>query len=302
MHKSSAGRNGSHQNNERLEFLGDAILDAVVGDIVFHHFKKKQEGFLTNTRSKIVQRETLNKIALEVGLDKLFVSNGHVQNMHNSYVLGNAFEALVGAVYLDRGYGHCKRFMEKQVLRHLINIDKVAYKEVNFKSKLLEWCQKNKLKMEFTLLAEQMENGKTPTFLSQVTIEGVKCGQGKGYSKKESQQMAAKESLINLRKRKELEREVFDAKGKRTAMEEEPLALLPEVNEAKAEQSQSEQPKQGKEPRRRRRNAEDGTKYVAEKKDTQETGEDLKIDFSEVGKKQKSRDDIIAEAEQKAFA
>lgn len=112
-----------------------------MGDIVFRHFEGKREGFLTNTRSKIVQRETLNKLAQEIGISQLIKSNGH-SSSHNSYMDGNAFEALVGAIYLDRGYEACMRFMQKRILSQLINLDKVAYKEVNFKSKLIEWCQK----------------------------------------------------------------------------------------------------------------------------------------------------------------
>ena len=138
MHKSIMHRNkkGKPVNNERLEFLGDAVLDAVVGDIVYNHFPGKREGFLTNTRSKLVQRETLGKLANEMGITKLIVSSGRSQS-HNSYIGGNAFEALVGAMYLDKGYDKCMKFMEKRILDKLINIDKVAYKEVNFKSKLL---------------------------------------------------------------------------------------------------------------------------------------------------------------------
>ena len=127
MHKSVAKRNanGKPVNNERLEFLGDAILDAVVGDIVYRHFDGKREGFLTNTRSKIVQRETLNKLAQEMGINQLILSSGHTSS-HNSYMGGNAFEALVGAIYLDHGYNACMRFMEKRILNQLINLDKVA--------------------------------------------------------------------------------------------------------------------------------------------------------------------------------
>src|SRR3712207_5971142 len=139
LHKSIMHRNnkGKPINNERLEFLGDAILDAVVGDIVYKHFPGKKEGFLTNTRSKLVQRETLGKLAKEMGITRLIVSSGRSQS-HNSYLGGNAFEALVGAIYLDKGYNQCMKFMEKQILKKMLNIDKVAYKEVNFKSKLIE--------------------------------------------------------------------------------------------------------------------------------------------------------------------
>ena len=145
MHKSVMHRNkkGKPVNNERLEFLGDAILDAAVGDIVYHHFPGKREGFLTNTRSKLVSRETLNRLAVEMGINKLILSSGHSMS-HNSYMGGNAFEALVGAIYLDCGYDACMRFLNKRILSQMINIDKVAYKEVNFKSKLIEWSQKTR--------------------------------------------------------------------------------------------------------------------------------------------------------------
>lgn len=185
MHKSVRQRNekGRPQNNERLEFLGDAILDAVVGDIVFRHFEGKREGFLTNTRSKLVSRNTLGKLAQEMGIPQLIKSSGH-STSHNSYMNGNAFEALVGAIYLDRGYEACMRFMKKRILKQLINIDKVAYKEVNFKSKLLEWSQKNKVDMEFKELGKTTEENNSPVFTYQVIIEGVEGCLGKGYSKK----------------------------------------------------------------------------------------------------------------------
>ena len=138
LHRSAYKRNakGRLVNNERLEFLGDAILDAIVGDIVFRHFEGKREGFLTSTRSKIVQRDTLNRLANEIGVSRLIVSHGHMP-AHNSYMEGNAFEALVGAIYHDRGYAACMHFMQRRILSQVINFDKVAYKEVNFKSKLI---------------------------------------------------------------------------------------------------------------------------------------------------------------------
>ena len=124
MHKSIGRRNekGKPLNNERLEFLGDALLDAVVGHIVYDHFPGKREGFLTNTRSKLVSRDTLGKLAEEMGLKQLILSSGH-SNSHNSYMAGNAFEALVGAIYLDQGYDAVVRFMQKRILARVINID-----------------------------------------------------------------------------------------------------------------------------------------------------------------------------------
>jgi ribonuclease-3 len=127
LHKSSSVKNdkGRLLNNERLEFLGDAVLDAVVADIVYRKFEGKREGFLTNTRSKMVQRETLNRVAGEIGLDKL-VKYSSRQSSHNSYMGGNAFEALVGAIYLDRGYEACKDFMEHRILGAYIDVDKIS--------------------------------------------------------------------------------------------------------------------------------------------------------------------------------
>ena len=232
MHKSVTHRNekGRPLNNERLEFLGDAILDAIVGDIVYRHFEGKREGFLTSTRSKIVQRDTLNRLATEMGITQLIKSGKHTPS-HNSYMGGNAFEALVGAMYLDRGYEACMRFMEKRILAQIINIDKVAYKEINFKSKLIEWCQKNKVKLEFKLLMQGKEGKNSPVFKYQVLVEGLEGGVGEGYSKKESQQQASKLTLQQLKRKPQFIDAVFAAKGNRTKMEEEPVLTVPDTEQ-----------------------------------------------------------------------
>lgn len=232
MHKSVTRRNekGKPLNNERLEFLGDAILDAIVGDIVYRHFEGKREGFLTSTRSKIVQRDTLNRLATEMGITQLIKFGKHTPS-HNSYMGGNAFEALVGAMYLDRGYEACMRFMEKRILSQLINIDKVAYKEINFKSKLIEWCQKNKVKLDFKLLEQSREGKNSPIFKYQVLIEGLEGGVGEGYSKKESQQLASKITLQQLKRKPQFIDAVFTAKGNRTKMEEEPVLTVPDTEQ-----------------------------------------------------------------------
>ena len=232
MHKSVAHRNakGKKVNNERLEFLGDAILDAIVGDIVFRHFPGKKEGFLTNTRSKIVQRDTLNRLAKTMGINDLILSSGH-SSAHNSYMGGNAFEAVVGALYLDHGYDACMRFMKRQILGELINIDKVAYKEVNFKSKLIEWSQKNRVNVEFRLISQGKDENGSPMFDYKVFIEDLEGCDGKGFSKKESQQMAAKLTLQKLRRMPQFIDAVFQAKGNRTKMEEEPVENVPETEQ-----------------------------------------------------------------------
>ena len=231
MHRSAYKRNakGRLVNNERLEFLGDAILDAIVGDIVFRHFEGKREGFLTSTRSKIVQRDTLNRLANEIGVSRLIVSHGHM-SAHNSYMEGNAFEALVGAIYLDRGYAACMRFMQRRILSQIINLDKVAYKEVNFKSKLLEWCQKNKVNLKFELTSQRRDENNSPVFVHKVLIEGLDGGTGEGYTKKESQQAASKTALQSLRRKPQFIDAVFAAKTERTKMEEEPVQAAPDID------------------------------------------------------------------------
>ena len=230
MHKSVMHRNkkGKPLNNERLEFLGDAILDATVGDIVYRHFPGKREGFLTNTRSKLVQRETLNRLADEMGISRLIMSSGR-SSSHNSSMGGNAFEALVGAIYLDRGYDACMQFIERRILGKMINIDRVAYKEVNFKSKLIEWCQKNRIKMRFELIKQEKDSQGNPVFKFAVVLETVKCSEGSGFSKKESQQLASKLTLERLKKEPQFIDEVFAAKTERTKMEEEPVEIVPET-------------------------------------------------------------------------
>ena len=228
MHKSMYKRNakGKPVNNERLEFLGDAVLDAAVGDIVYRHFPGKREGFLTNTRSKLVQRETLGRLAQEMGITQLILSSGRSMS-HNSYMGGNAFEALVGALYLDRGYDACMQFLQKRILNQMINIDKVAYKEVNFKSKLIEWAQKNRVRLDFRLVEQHKDNNGSPVFTYMVELEGVDGCDATGYSKKESQQMASKRTLEKLRKQPQYLDSVFAAKTNRTKMEEEPVETVP---------------------------------------------------------------------------
>ncbi len=215
-HKSimNRDRRGQILNNERLEFLGDAILGAVVGHIVFKHFPGKHEGFLTTTRSKLVQREMLGKLAKEMGVTDLLLSSNSTLS-HNSYIGGNAFEALVGAIYLDRGYNACMRFVENKILANLVNIDRVAYKEVNFKSKLLEWSQKNHIDAKFDLIEQAQDANGNPTFEYNVVIEGFAAGKGKGYSKKEAQQKAARQTLEKLKKSSTFVDNVYAAKANR---------------------------------------------------------------------------------------
>ena len=298
LHKSVGRRNekGRPLNNERLEFLGDAVLDAVVGDIVFRHFEGKREGFLTNTRSKLVSRETLGKLAQEMGIDQLVLSAGH-STSHNSYMNGNAFEALVGAIYLDRGYSACMRFMEKRILTQLINIDdKVAYKEVNFKSKLLEWSQKNRVKMEFRDMEQTRDENGSPVFTVQVFIEGLEGCQGTGFSKKESQQKASKATLQRLRREPQFIDAIFAVKADRTKMEEEPVMAAPDLEKLENPDFIVEQADHG-----------DGSPDHSRLATTDQENrphdplDELTLDDISATPREKSREEIIAEAEAAAF-
>ena len=225
LHTSTSLRSdkGKPINNERLEFLGDAILDAVVADIVYLHFEGKREGFLTNTRSKIVQRETLNKLAVEIGLDKLIKSSTRTSS-HNSYMYGNAFEAFVGAIYIDQGYDKCKMFLEEKIIKRYIDLDKLSRKEVNFKSKLIEWSQKSKMEVSFELIEQFLDQDSNPVFQTEIMIEGLSAGTGTGYSKKESQQNAAQMALKKIKTNPEFISSIENIKIDRTTLTGTPEA------------------------------------------------------------------------------
>ena len=202
---------GENCNNERLEFLGDAILDAIIADIVFSHFPNKREGFLTNTRSKIVQRETLNQIALELGLNKKLSSMPYAA-LHHKYLYGNALEALIGAIYLDRGYKRCRKFIQEQVINKYVSLNKLAGQEVNFKSRLLEWGQKTKLSIEFDLIETFTDEDGKPVFQTSVLLEGNPVSIGIGNTKKESQQLAAKKAIKRINKDKDVRKLIENLK------------------------------------------------------------------------------------------
>ena len=296
-HKSIHFKNkkGKPVNNERLEFLGDAILDAIVGDIVYKHFPGKREGFLTNTRSKLVQRETLNKIAQEIGLSRLIYSSGR-NFSHNSYMAGNAFEALIGALYLDRGYNLCMRFMQEKILKKMVNIDTVAYKEVNFKSRLIEWAQKNKMNIAFNLLEQKKDDEGNPVFKYCVVIEGIKCNSASGFSKKESQQLASEETLECLKKNTRFCDALFEAKKKRQETEQ---------NKETAQEQTVESTKNTTQP------AQDEplettviTTTGKPKEEVVEMKEIDEFDLSDItaNPKEPTQEEIIAAAEEAAFA
>ena len=211
LHKSSSIKlkDGRWINNERLEFLGDAILDAIVADIVFKEFEYKKEGFLTNMRSKIVQRETLNRLALEIGIDKLIKTSTR-NTTPNTHMYGNALEAFIGAIYLYQGYRAAKRFVFERLIQEHLNIESVAELEANYKSRLIEWSQKQKISVSFDLIDSFVDENNTPIFKTAVIIMGEQAGLGTGYSKKESQQKAAKEAYNKLQRNTTFRNHIFE--------------------------------------------------------------------------------------------
>lgn len=218
------------KDNERLEYLGDAVLETVVSEILYHQYPTKREGFLTATRSKLVARETLGKLAEQLELER-FMNLPKTGGNRNSYAGGNAFEALVGAIFLDRGYKYAYHFIKHLIKKQIVDVESTAKKEVNFKSRLLEYCQKNKIQYTFDSTSSQADKQASPEFTTHVSIEGLLAGEGKGLSKKESEQNAAKSALVKMRREATFVDDVLRAKEGRTAMEAPEFGALPRIRE-----------------------------------------------------------------------
>lgn len=180
-------------NNERLEFLGDAILDSMVAEYLFHRFPEKEEGFLTQTRSKMVNRDNLNHLAIKLGIGEMIISKMSKDN-HKS-VYGDTLEALIGALYLDKGYIRTKKILLERIIQSDININRLLTTEIDFKSRVIEWGQKNKKSVSFTSFEEFEEHTNTPVFITHLFVVDDVVGRGSGSSKKESEQNAARQAL-----------------------------------------------------------------------------------------------------------
>ncbi|HOK98913.1 MAG TPA: ribonuclease III [Bacteroidales bacterium] len=195
---SLTGKGGTTINNERLEFLGDAILDAIVADYLFKHYPSMDEGFLSKMRSKIVKRNQLNALAFELGLDQLIISTSFQVN-GGKYVCGNALEALIGAMYLDRGYEKTHAFVIHRILNRFINLNELEKIETDYKSRIIEWAQKQHNSINFDCREVQPSTDPThPLFIAEVYIDGQIAGSGEGFSKKEAEQRAAEMAYDHL--------------------------------------------------------------------------------------------------------
>jgi len=199
IHKSAStvDSQGNLVNNERLEYLGDAILGAIIADFLYNRFPQEDEGFLTKTRSKLVNRSFLTKLTYDMGLN-VFIDSNTTKNIDTSHIYGDALEALIGAIYLDKDYKTAKYFVTKRILSQFVNLNEIEQNDTNFKSQLIEWSQKNKKEIKFETTEEINEKSKQPKFTAIVEIENTEVGKGTGTSKKEAQQNAARQTLEQL--------------------------------------------------------------------------------------------------------
>ena len=196
LHKSASRytKNGTVLNYERLEFLGDAVLGAIIAELLYKFFPIKDEGFLTRVRSKVVSRESLNELAINIGLDKAVVAKSDISK--NKYVYGDVFEAFIGAMFLDQGFVNTKKFIEKFIFPNFFNIRELVTVDRNYKSRLIEWGQKNRKELSFDV-RENLKSHKN-RFECAISIGGTVMGNGNGASKKEAEQNAAERVIEKL--------------------------------------------------------------------------------------------------------
>jgi ribonuclease-3 len=200
LHRSASQytKSGTVLNYERLEFLGDAILGAVIAEVLYKFFPKQDEGELTRLRSKIVSRESLNEIAVLMGLDKEVIARSDISK--NKHVYGDVFEAFIGAIYLDQGYVKTKFFIEEYVLPRYVNLQELVYVDKNYKSRLIEWGQKNKV--ELSINTVETRAGRRSKFICTISIDEKVMGKGSGSSKKEAEQHSAEIAVRRIQEKK----------------------------------------------------------------------------------------------------
>jgi ribonuclease-3 len=191
-HKSVA-HNNQELSNERLEFLGDAILDAVIAELLFAKYPEEDEGYLTKIKSKVVSRRTLSLIAEEMEIGKVLRYN-RGRSIKMATIEGNAFEALVGAMYLDANYQQVKKSLNQHILKKYIDLNQILEEEIDFKSKLFIWSQKNRLPLVYEVISEE-NLGSSWSYTVRVVINEQEFGRGQGTSKKRAEQAASKETL-----------------------------------------------------------------------------------------------------------
>ncbi len=200
IHKSASILDSQNNwvNNERLEYLGDAILGAIIAEFLYNRYPNKDEGFLTQMRSKLVNRSFLTDLTYKIGLNHHIQSNTK-NTIEGSHIYGDAFEAIIGAFYLDKGYYATKHFIIKKLLPEYVDLNEVQKTNTNFKSQLIEWGQKVKKEINFETTEHSDDNDNNTIFKSQIFIEKDEIGNGTGSSKKEAQQKASEDALKKLK-------------------------------------------------------------------------------------------------------
>jgi len=193
VHKSAAKE--YHACNERLEFLGDAVLNSVVSEALYFRYPNRDEGFLTQMRSKIVSRSSLNALAHETGLCTWVQIRSQHGVGSNRNVPGDMLEALIGAIYLDRGYAMCRKVIMNKLLSS-VNWEELEFTEQDYKSRIIERCQKQRTSVLFQTVLASEEHSHTPEFASKLFINNVLVGSGLGTSKKEAEQAAARNAWV----------------------------------------------------------------------------------------------------------
>jgi len=191
-------REGADENNERLEFLGDAILSSIVAHYLFMRYPYKEEGFLTEMRSKMVNRNQLNDIAVKIGLKKITFFNRFDNSLKISQIFGNTLEALVGAVYLDKGYEETRKWVTKQLINPHLYMQELENLDINQKNRLYGWANKNGKQLEFETLDEKLENGRR-LFTIAAKIDGEVIAEAKAFNKKDASQVAAQIAVEKLK-------------------------------------------------------------------------------------------------------
>lgn len=184
-------------NNERLEYLGDAILGSIIADYLFMKYPYKGEGFLTEMRSKMVNRQTLNDIALKMGLKKITSFNKNDNSLRVSQIFGNALEALIGAIYIDKGYTKTQQWVLKKIILPHLYLEDLENIEINQKNKLFSWANRTGKLLEFETLEEKMENGRR-LFTVGAVVDGEVIAEGKAFNKKDAGQIAAQQAVEKL--------------------------------------------------------------------------------------------------------
>jgi ribonuclease III len=198
LHRSAAqgGVKGIKNTNERLEYLGDAVLSSVIADFLFHKYPLKDEGFLTEMRSKIVNRAHLNQLSIKMGMDKMIQSEQENGSVYKS-INGDAFEAMIGAVYLDKDYKFVKKVIINRIISCYIDIEALEKKESNYKSTLIEFAQKEKKQVDFKVI-EKTGQGYYKQYVVGVYFDNKQIAKGYGYSIKEAEQNGAAHAYNEL--------------------------------------------------------------------------------------------------------